>query len=50
MKPLALILLPLLASCATIPTPSCDNAARVRAAAALALQALDRVCPMESAL
>lgn len=41
----ALLLLPLLASCASVPAISCDNADRVRAAAALALQAIERVCP-----
>lgn len=45
-----LILLPLLAltACAT-PVATCDNAAKVRAAAALALQALERACPLGTA-
>ncbi|MEA3390009.1 MAG: hypothetical protein U9R64_12165 [Pseudomonadota bacterium] len=34
-----------LGMCATLPTVNCANADRVRAAAALALQTLDRVCP-----
>lgn len=38
-----------LGMCATMPSAvSCDNAGRVRAAAALALQALDRVCPIQT--
>ena len=36
----------LLSGCASIPAVNCDNATRVRAAATLALQALDRVCPI----
>lgn len=44
--PLAVIVF--LAGCAHIPAPSCANAPKVRAAAALALQALERVCPMEA--
>lgn len=42
----ALILVALLAlpGCKTMPEVSCANADRVRAAAALALQTLDRVC------
>ncbi|WP_156448161.1 hypothetical protein [Sphingobium sp. CCH11-B1] len=35
----------LLAGCTTMPAVNCANADRVRAAAALALQTLDRVCP-----
>lgn len=35
----------LLTGCASMPAVSCDNADKVRAAAALALQTLDRVCP-----
>ena len=42
----ALIPLLRLTGCATTQSAvSCDNADRVRAAAALALTALDRVCP-----
>lgn len=45
---LALVLAPLLlAACQSMPAVTCDNADRVRAAAALALRALDRVCPMQ---
>lgn len=37
----------LLAGCNTIPkTVNCDKAEKVRLAAALALQTLDRVCPI----
>lgn len=35
-----------LAGCTTMPAISCDNADKVRAAAALALKTLDRVCPV----
>lgn len=42
--PLALLLS--LTACKTMPV-SCDTAPRVRAAAALALQALDRACPID---
>ena len=38
-------LLLLLTGCATMPAVSCDNADKVRAAAALALRTLERVCP-----
>ena len=45
-----IIIIPLmlaLAACKTMPgVVSCDNADRVRAAAALAMQALDRACPI----
>lgn len=44
----ALFLLPLLASCASVPAVNCANAAKVRAAATFALSAIDRVCPMEA--
>jgi len=33
---------------ATQSLVTCDNAARVRAAASLAMQALDRACPMDA--
>jgi hypothetical protein len=39
-------LVAVLTSCTTLPAVNCANAAKVRAAATLALQALDRVCPM----
>ena len=42
----ALPALLLLGMCTHVPTPSCKDADRVRNAAALALQTLDRVCPM----
>lgn len=42
--PLALLAL---SACTTMPTPSCATADRVRAAAALALQALERACPID---
>ncbi len=43
----ALAILLALSGCATMQSAvTCDNAARVRAAAALAMQALDRVCPI----
>lgn len=43
-------LLAILSGCATIPSAvSCDSAPRVRAAAALALQALERACPISPA-
>lgn len=35
----------LLTGCATTATPSCATADRARAAAAMALQVLDRFCP-----
>lgn len=35
----------LLTGCASMPAVSCDNADKVRAAAALALRTLERVCP-----
>lgn len=43
-------LLPLLAlaSCVTMPAVGCDKAEKVRAAATLALRAVDRVCPLTS--
>ena len=41
-----LVPLLLLAGCQSVPAVNCANAARVRAAAALALQTLDRVCPI----
>lgn len=34
-----------LGMCATLPRVNCDRADQVRAAAALALKTLDRVCP-----
>ena len=43
---LPLALLCALTACKTMPV-SCTNAPKVRAAAALALQALDRACPIE---
>lgn len=44
-----LVPLLLLTGCATTQrTVSCENADRARAAAALALQVLDRVCPSTS--
>lgn len=39
----------LLAACQSVPAVSCDNAIRVRLAAALALRALDQVCPLQQA-
>lgn len=45
--PLALLAL---TACTTLPTAvSCTNAPKVRAAAALALQALERACPIDIA-
>ncbi len=45
---LAIVLAPLLsAACQSMPAVSCENADRVRVAAALALRALDRVCPIQ---
>lgn len=42
--------LALLSGCTTIPSAvSCDSAPRVRVAAALALQALERACPIDPA-
>lgn len=41
---LRLLPLLLLASCKSLPV-NCDSAERIRVAAALALQALDRACP-----
>jgi hypothetical protein len=38
----------LLAGCTTMPSVNCAKADRIRAAAALALQTLDRVCPAPS--
>lgn len=35
----------LVGMCASLPPVNCTNAAKVRAAATLALQAIDRVCP-----
>lgn len=47
---LAILLAPLLlAACQSMPAVGCDNANRVRLAAALALRALDRVCPLQQA-
>lgn len=47
---LPIVLVPLLlTACQSIPAVSCDNADRVRLAAALALRALDRVCPPSNA-
>lgn len=43
----ALPLVLCLGLCASLPTPTCDTAPKVRAAAALALQALDRACPID---
>ncbi len=37
----------LLTACQSMPAVSCDNADRVRMAAALALRALNRVCPLQ---
>jgi len=37
----------LLTGCQSVPAVSCDNADRVRLAAALAIRALDRVCPLQ---
>lgn len=46
----AIMLAPLLlAACQSMPAVSCENADRVRMAAALALRALDRVCPPSNA-
>ncbi|WP_161626741.1 hypothetical protein [Sphingobium lactosutens] len=39
----------LLTACQSMPAVNCENADRVRAAAALALRALDRVCPIQQA-
>lgn len=36
----------LLAGCQTMPKVNCANAEKARAAAAIALAALDRVCPI----
>ena len=36
----------LLTGCKSVPAISCDNADRLRAAATLAITALERVCPM----
>ncbi len=45
-RALALLLL-CLPGCTTLQSAvTCNNAARVRAAAVLAIQALDRTCPM----
>ena len=42
-----ILLAPLaLSFCAHLPASSCANADRLRLAAALALQTLDRVCPV----
>jgi len=49
MKRLIPIFALVLSACATTSTRdviNCNNAAKVRAAATLALQALDRVCPI----
>ncbi|MEJ7933472.1 hypothetical protein WG907_04270 [Sphingobium sp. AN558] len=45
MKRFLLLPVLLLAGCASVPAVNCTNAAKVRAAATLALQAIDRVCP-----
>ncbi|MEZ7273916.1 hypothetical protein NYF14_10645 [Sphingobium sp. 10 DY56-G10] len=39
----------MLGACQSMPAVSCENAHRVRLAAALALRALDRVCPLQQA-
>ena len=36
----------LLAGCQSLPSVNCDKAAKVRAAAEVALATLDRVCPI----
>lgn len=47
---LAISLAPLLlTACQSMPAVSCENANRVRLAAALALRALNRVCPLQQA-
>ncbi|MCC4234470.1 hypothetical protein LL253_17500 [Sphingobium soli] len=46
---LRLAALLMLTACQSMPAVSCENADRVRMAAALALRALDRVCPLQQA-
>lgn len=48
MKTLLPLALLAITACTTLPSAvSCTNAPKVRAAAALALQALDRACPID---
>jgi hypothetical protein len=41
---MALVLI--LSSCASVPAANCESAAKVRAAAVLTIEAIDRVCPI----
>jgi hypothetical protein len=43
----ALVLI--LSSCTSVPAVNCESADKVRAAAVLTIEAIDRVCPMRGA-